>query len=780
MVRNYLTIAWRNLLKHKFFSIINILGLAIGIAACLMISLYVHNEISYDLYNLKADRIVRVTATIHTPESDLVLATSPIPLADFLKKDYPEVESAVRFEPAPVTVKFNNDVFSEASFYKTDQTVFSIFSFDFIEGSPAGALLNPNSIVLTEAIAKKYFGNQPALGKTMICNELPILVTGVIRNRPANSDMQIDALLSAVYPPGSGWMDDFDHYTYILFKKIPDLKAFKQKLALLSAKYIQPDLDKEGANKYKVGFELEPLAAVHFDSGKLADTPKGNRQFNYIFSLLAVFILVIALLNYINLSTAKSAERAKEVGIRKVSGALQSQLMMQFLFESFLIVSISCALAFGIVQICLPFFNQLLETKLAINWVYTFLFIFVLFIITLLLAGLYPAFVLSAFKPVEVLKGKWRYSHKGVFLRKVVTVTQFAIAAALIMGTTVIYTQMKFIRQKDLGFNKDQLLNILLPRDSAYISAVHGFQNALRQRPEVRGLTIGSGMTQSTMSSTVVRADGKSRELMCVYFSIDPQFLPVFDIRLTEGRNLSESFGTDKQEAFLVNEAFVKTMGWKSGIGKSVEGFDHKGKIVGVVKNFYYQSLHNLVDPLVMVYNKTPSNTTSVKISPVHLSMVKDLYKKFLPSVPIDYSFFDELIDKQYKSDQITMSLFNDFTVLAIFVSCLGLYGLVALIAAQRNKEIGIRKVLGASLRQLLLLLSKDFIKLICWALLIALPVAGFAMHKWLGVYAYHVQLSWWMFLVPVFLVLFIALAVISREMFKAALINPVNSLRSE
>jgi putative ABC transport system permease protein len=455
MLKNYLKIAWRNLLKHKSFSLINILGLAIGIAACMIIFLYVQHELNYDQYNTKADRIARVTSTIIAPESDVVLATTPIPLADALTREYPEVESTVRLDESPQTIKLRNDPFLENDCYAADQSIFSIFSFDFLEGSAKNALQNPGSIVITKTIAKKYFGEEPALGKTLICNEKNMLVTAVVKDRPANSDMKINALISADFPKKIPWMEDFPVYTFILFKQKPDLKNFEQKLVALSTKYIKPEMAALGDDvNYKVHFDLESLANVHFSQGKLADRPKGNKQLSYVFSLLAAFILIIALLNYINLSTAKSTERAKEVGIRKVSGAMPFQLIRQFLFESFLLIAIAWLLGIIIVEISLPFFNKLLQTTLAINWAHGILFTGSIFLVTLVLAGLYPAFVLSGFSPVKVLKGNWRHSGKGVLLRKTVTITQFAIAAALIMGTTVIYNQMKFIEKKDLGFNK--------------------------------------------------------------------------------------------------------------------------------------------------------------------------------------------------------------------------------------------------------------------------------------------------------------------------------------
>ena len=784
MIQNYLKIAWRNLLKHKGFSFINIIGLAIGIAACLIIFIYVHDELTFDLYNIKSDRIARITSRMHTPESDLVIATSPLMLAGTLKRDYPEVESVARLQNASAKVKSDNDIFSEESFYKTDQNIFSVFSFNFLQGSISNALQNPNSIVITETIAKKYFGKTNALGGKMTCNGENLIVTGIIKDRPANSDMKIDALLSADFSKTTNWIDDFDNFTFILFYQKPNLKQFQHKLIELSRKYIQPELDAGGgpggAGRYKLEFELESLSAVHFSAGKLADMPKGNKQFNYVFSLLAVFILIIALLNYINLSTTKSTERAKEVGIRKVSGATKFQLMRQFLFESFFLLTFACLLSIALVEIGIPFFNKLLQTKLSINWSDDLLFMGIIFLVTLLMAGLYPAFVMSSFLPAKVLKGNWKYSVKGIVLRKTVTITQFAIAAVLIMGTTVIYNQMKFIAQKDLGFNKDELLNIFLPVDSANMSSAKAFQNDLRSRPEIQGITVGAGMTSATMSSTITSSNGKRRECMCIYYPIDPKFLSVFQIPLVEGRNISDSLITDRKEAFLVNEAFVKMMGWQSGVGQSIEGMDHKGKIVGVLKNFYFKSLHDVIEPLAMVYNTFPINTTTVKIKPRDLPVVKTLFKKDLPEIPFDYSFFDEIVGKQYLKDRITMSLFNTFTILAILVSCLGLYGLVALIAVQRTKEIGVRKVLGASLNQLFYLFTKDFMKLIFWALIIALPIAGIIMSNWLSSYAYHIRLSWWMFFIPALIVFFITLVVISREIIKTALINPVNTLRTE
>ncbi len=785
MIRNYLRTAWRNLLKNRGSSLINILGLSIGVTACMIIFIYARFELGFDRYNLNADRIARVTTKVHAPESDLVFATTPSLLADAIKRDYPEVLATVRLENDPKLIKTDKGLFREDGFYKADESIWSIFSFDFLEGSPAGALKDPASIVLTASLEKKYFGSARALGRTMICDGQPLRVTAVVKDRPANSDIRIDGLAPADRTIVRSWMDDFSDYTFVLFARKPDLKSFERKLVALSTKYIQPELNATGDGKYRVVFELEPLAEVHFSQGKLLDTPKGNKRSAYIFSLLALLILVIALLNYINLSTARSAERAKEVGIRKVSGASRIQLMIQFLFESFFVMVIAWMISVCLIVITLPFFNRLFGMNLSIDWARDLPLMGGLFLVSLLLAGCYPALVLSAFRPILVLKGNWRYSFKGVFLRKAVTFTQFALAAALILGTTVIYRQMKFIEQKDLGYNKDQLLNVFLPNDSSALPAIRAFEDALHRRPEIHGFTLGNGMTDrgAALGSTITESPGGKRDLMCMYYTVDPEFLPVFQIHILEGRNLSDSFPTDRKQAFLVNEALVRAMGWKGteAIGKPIEGWGHKGKVVGVVRDFYFKSLHNAVEPLVMVYNNKPvTDVLTVRIRPADLPVLKELFTANFPNQLFDYAFFDEMVSKQYEEDRVTMSLFNDFTLLAIFVSCLGLYGLVALIAVQRTREIGIRKVLGASLDQLILLLARDFLWIALWALALALPLAAFFMNKWLSSYAYHVRLGWQMFAVPAIVIPLIALIVIARDTIRTAIANPVKSLRME
>lgn len=788
---HHLKLTARRLLRHKSFSLINVLGLSIGIAACLLIYLYVHNELTYDGYNQKKDRIARVTATFSSPESNTVLAITPTPLAGTLVRDFPELESAVRIQPAELIFRQQNQPLKEADLCYTEPSIFSIFTFTFLEGSADRALAAPGSIVLTRSFEKKYFGKARGLGQTLTCAGKTYKVTAVVDDRPANSDIPIRALLYKDFSKTTEWVGDgFDVYTFVLFHGKPDLPHFNARLPQVAAKYVQPQLDAAGAKGYRISFEMEMLKDLHFSQGKMEDTPKGNRSFNTIFSALAVFILLLALLNYINLSTTKAMERAKEVGVRKIVGARPFQLMRQFLGESGFLIAIAWLVAIGLVSAGIPVFNRTLDTHLAIKGWGTVIFLLLLFPLVVIGGGLYPAFVLSRFQPVKVLKGRFTGKGKGFSLRKVLTVVQFVIALFMLAGTAIIHQQMSYIAHKDLGADRSQVVSINFPNvgqvqleggnDSLLRIRVTSFCAALRHESGIQGLSAGSGMPieGSALGTTTAWSGGKRREMMCHYFYIDPQFLPLLRISLAAGRNLSDSFTTDKLEAFLVNESFVRMMGWKNPIGQPMEGYDHKGKIVGVVKDFFYTSLHNTIEPAVLVYSSNPTIAALVKTTPQQLPRLGEIWKQFFPDRPFDYYFLDENFMEQYKKDKNTMFLFNAFTALAIFISCLGLYGLVALITIQRTKEIGIRKVLGASLLQLVTLQSKDQVLLIVWAALIAVPLAGIGGQHWLNSYAWHAQLSVWIFVWPVVVILLLALAVTGFQITRTAQANPVESLR--
>ncbi|GAB3990877.1 ABC transporter permease [Spirosoma daeguense] len=783
MLLNYLKIAVRNLWRNKLYTGLNVGGLAIGLAACLIMVLYVNHEFTFDTYHPNADRIVRVSTNLKTPEAPIAIASVPMLLAEVLKRDYPEVENAVRFRITAATVRTPTKLISEPDVYYADNDVFSVFSFKFLAGNPAKALLNPNSAVVTERFANAYFSRTDILGKSIEINKETYQITGVIANPPSNSDLPIKALLSQKISPSKDWLaDDFPAYTFVLFKNEPNLPAFEKKLNMLAAKYADPELKKMGADGYSITFPTELLRDVHYSQGKIEDTPKGNKQYSYLFAFLAAFVLVIALLNYINLLTAKATERAKEVGIRKANGAQRIQLVRQFLFESLLVSGLALLFAVTITQLAIPFFNELLTIQIQLSWQESVTLAIGFWLIVTLLGGLYPAFVLSGYQPIAVLKGRLSGYGQTPWLRKSIIVFQFALSVAMIAGVLVIHRQMDYMQTYDLGFTREQILSIYLPDDSTARAGATAMANSLRERSEVGAVTLGSGLANGpmVMASTKIQSRGKNREVMSNYMFIDDTFLPLLNIKLKAGRNLSSHTKADLKGGFLVNEAFMKLAGWKEGVGQAIDGFEHKGVVVGVVKNFNYRSLHNPVEPVVMIYNTSPINNVMLRIKPADLDVVKTIWQRHYPAYPFEYTFLDDSFADQYRKDRLMISVFNGFAGLTILVSCLGLFGLVTFTTERRTKEIGVRKVLGASVSSIVTLLSKDFLKLVLLAILIASPLIYWAANRWLQDFAYRVKLEWWMFGLAGLVSIVIAFVTLSFQSIKAALANPVKSLRSE
>jgi putative ABC transport system permease protein len=783
MATIHLRSACRRLLRHKAFSLINILGLSIGLAACLLLSLYVQYELSYDAYNDKAARIVRVTSNIHSAESDISMAGTPSILGPTLLRDCPEVEAAVRIEQATFNIRQNGEMISATNFVYTEPAIFSVFSFSFLQGSPLTALKNPNSIVLTQSAAKHYLGAGTALGRTLTANGIPYQVTAIISDRPGNSDLTIDALVSKDFKSTEDWVtSDFDDYTFLLFRNPPDIRSFNNRLPALTTKYSKPALAKADLTEYSFTFSAEKLTDVHFSTGKLEETPKGNRQFVTIFSILAGVILVIALLNYINLSTTKAIERAKEVAVRKVIGARPARLVRQFLAESSFLIAIAWIIAFGLLLVAIPLFNRLLSIHLALAGWQTLILPLLLFPLTTLLAGGYPAFVLSRFSPIKSLKGHFQQQGKGVGLRKTLTVIQFAIALMMLAGTVAIYHQMQFVAHKDLVMDRNGIVCINIPRDSAIDGAAPAFITSLRQESSIHDISVGSGFPTDgfQLGSTTGAVNGKKRILMNHYFYIDPNLLPLLHIPLVAGRNFSDSLQTDKKQSFIVNQAFVNKMGWKTGLGESLEGGGVKGQVVGVVKDFFFQSLHNAIAPVVMVFRTDPPLAILLKTTPAELPRLKQLWKAHFPATPFDYYFMDESLAKQYDKDRTTMTLFNAFTALAIFICFIGIFGLISLLVIRRTKEIGIRKVLGATVTHLITLFTNDLLLLVGIAAIIALPLAAIGANRWMSSYAYHAGLSAWIFATPLLLILALTLLVAGLRILQAAVANPVSSLRTE
>jgi putative ABC transport system permease protein len=781
MPANYLKITARRLLRQKTISLINIFGLSVGLAACLLIYLYVRHELSYDTYHPNAARVARLTTAIHGAGSDVDVALAPFPAATNLLRSFPEVEAVARVDDeSDLVIRVGTEIFGPKNFMFSEPSIFSVFGFRFLEGTAAGALSAPNSVVLSRSAEKKYFGGQPALGKMLECNRKPYRVTGVFADQPTNTDLRIDGLLSKDFKEDSWLADDFA-YTYVLFRHKPNLAQFNQRLSRLTA-IAQPSLDENAGKDWRLIFHSEALTDVHFARGHQGDNPKGDRQFDRVFSALAIIILVIALLNYINLATARATERAKEVGVRKVIGATPRSLMRHFLGESAILVTVAWLVAIGLVALALPFFNRLLDTELSWSGWTTVLLPVLLFPVTVLLAGGYPALVLSRFRPVGVLKGILTTSSKGASLRKILTGAQFVTTLGMLTGVVVFSRQMRFLEHQNLGLDQQQVMHIGMPGDSIAASAAPAFYQALRQESGIRAVSVGSGLPVDgvAMNGIEVNQGGKKRQLLCHSFFIDAQFLSLLHISLVEGRNYSDSLATDRTENYIVNQAFVRSMGWRSGLGQPISSDNRKGKIIGVVKDFFWHSLHNSIDPVMLIYKTDPPNAVLVKAAPSELPRLKTIWKTYFPYSSFDYWFMDEAFDAQYKSDRTTQLLFNAFTGLAILISCLGLYGLVSLITLQRTKEIGIRKVLGASLYRLVVLLSANQLWLIGCSALIALPLATLGARKWLATYAYHANLDVWIFVLPVLVLLLLTLAVTGYRILRAALANPANSLRAE
>ena len=784
MLRNYLKITWRNLITYRVYSLLNISGLAIGLTACLLMFLYVKHEFTYDSFHEKAARIARITTDLKTPEAPMSVASCPILLADVLPRTYPEVMAAVRFEPLSATIKYGNKLLNQPDVYYSDQSVFRIFSYQFLAGDPNQALARPNSAVVTEAFAQKYAGRTNVLGALFQCNRQTYRITGIIANPPTNTDLKISALLHKDFTTSTTWLgEDFPAYTFVLFRDKPDLPTFEKKLAVLSQKYIQPEFKALDAEGYSLQFRAELLSDVHFSRGKMADMPKGNRQTGYLFACLATLVFVIALLNYINLLTARATSRAKEIGIRKASGAVRGQLIGQFVLESFLLSLLAILVAIFLLVVTIPHFNTLLHIHLSVSWMDGLLLAITATLTTTLLGGTYPAFVLSGYAPSAVLRGQFATFGNGLWLRRSITVFQFTLAVGLMAGVLIIHRQLTYMQQADLGFTTDQVMTITLPDDSLARTLAPALANTLRQQSGINDVTLGSGLQPDGLlpvASTTFRAHGKKREVTSKYLFIDERFLPLLNLKLVNGRNLSNTSAADKNGAFLVNESFVKMAGWQQAVGQSLEGFGHKGMVVGVVKNFHYRSLHNLIEPLILIYNTFPPSSLTLKLLPKQLPVVQTAWKVHYPNIPFIYSFLDTAFEAQYHKDRLMMLLFDGFALLTVFVSCMGLFGLTTYTTEQRTKEIGIRKVLGASVGSIVALLSKNFLKLVLIAIVIASPIAYYAMNKWLQDFAYKITIEWWVFALAGLLAAGIALLTVSFQSVKAALMNPVKSLRSE
>jgi putative ABC transport system permease protein len=806
MYKNYFKIAWRNLVKKKAYSFINIFGLGLGIACCVLIFMFVQDELSYDNYHTKGDRIYRVIhgeSATGKPEDgspNPFWVWNNAPIGPALKKDFPEIEKVVQFSGrADVLLTYGEKAYQEEGVFFMDSTVFDVFSWTLLKGNPKTALAAPFSIVLTETTAKKYFGSEDPLGKVLQGSESPgranrgdYTVTGVIADVPSNSHFRFNALLSLntfrqSLPEIFTYWGYVDFYTYFLVGEQFDEAAFKKKIPAFLARHKEyPE------SRYMI--KIEPLKDVYLRTeAERQPGETGSLPNLYVFSIIGLFILVIAIINFMNLSTARSMERGKEVGIRKSIGADRSSLVSQFLGESLMIVLLSACIAVMIVLLALPNMGELTGKELNIErfltWQTISMFIGMMVVVGLA-AGSYPALVLSGFHPVTILKGVVRSSAGGVNLRKALVVFQFTLSIALIAGTIIVYFQMNHILDKDLGFDKEQMLVL----DYNYDEEVNKKSELLKQQLEKNPSVLSVGFSRSVPGSYYPHAgteletpDGKMEMRGQPIFQVGMDFVSHFGLKLIAGRNYSREFPTDSSQAMIINESAAKQYGYTNpaeAVGKKFDQWGRKGVVIGVVKDFNFASLHRNIEPLTMPLVPFACRYLTLKVKsdniPETIQAVGEVWKQLAPHRPFLYSFLDNDFNRQYQTDIMFRRLFTTFSCLAIFIACLGLLGLATYTAEQRTKEIGIRKVLGADLQNIVGLLSKDFIKLVLVAIFIATPVAWYAMNRWLEGFAYRMEISPWIFVLAGVIALSIAVLTISYQAIKSAVMNPVTSLRSE
>ena len=798
MIKNYFKIAWRSLWKNKTASTINIIGLSVGLTCCLLMVLYMQHELSYDKFQKNGDRIARVIM-------EYSFNNSPVTRGNFtstkvfpaFKENFPEVEDGVRMSIATRLVKHEESIFNEQRFMFADSTFFTVFpSFRLITGQPGQVLKDPNSVLLTETTARKYFGNiNNAVGKTLLVTSRqdPFIITGIVEDCPSNSQIKFDFLasFSSLRQTQLNTYFNANYTTYLLLKDKSSIASLQKKIAPFMKKEL-----KENPETY-INYELEPYTRVHLYSAYDGFEANSNIIYIYIIAGIALLLLAIACFTYINLSTARSMERAKEVGIRKVSGAFRLQIFWQFISESFLITAIALLLSFVFIAVLLPAFNSLTGKDLELSGMMRYSVLgmtFLIAIIIALLAGSYPALILSKFQPVKVLKGAFKNTSSGSLLRRSLIVFQFVISVFLIAATIIIKGQMHFIQNKKLGYDREHV--ILMGIDQKIVDKMDVFKNEFKSNSEVIAVSKanntpvfiqgGYGMYRSDMSPTQsINTKGNP---------IDDEYVKAASLQIIAGADLSKQDIADASKEkysdnyyhFIINESAAKALGWKpaEAVGKKMFlGEDRPGEVKAVVKDFHFASLHNPIEPLVM-FPGGWGNLLMVKVSgknlPQTISFLEGKWKQLASHRPFEYRFMDGDFNKLYNSETRIAKVFNIFSAIAVVLACLGLFGLSAYSARQRIKEIGIRKVLGASAGNITLLLSNSFIRLVLIAFVISCPLVWFVMNKWLEDFAYRINISWWMFLAAGVLTLLIALVTVSFQAIKAAVANPVKSLRTE
>lgn len=817
MLKSYITIALRNIFRNKVYSAINITGLAIGMAACFFIFLYVRFELSYDKFHKNADRLYRVPMSFQ--EGSNGIATTHPAVGPAMKAEFPEVVEFARLAKpttfsANSTMWYTNEkgqkkIFNEANYYIADASFLTMFSFPFIEGNPATALTAPATIVISESTAKKYIGTIHALDKILVINQMPLKITGVFKDVPPNSHIKFEMLLSMATAGEKwgytewGWPE---FYNYVLLAPGADPKKVEARFPAFSENHLAAKMKEFN---FRAMFSLQPVRDIHLKSTTKGDPePNGSERTVYFLSILGILTLVIAWINYINLSTAKSMERAREVGLRKVSGATRAQIIAQFIFESFLVNCFALLISILLVIVFAPLFDQITGKKISAGFLSSgllsmwkfWLIALLIFIAGAIQVGIYPAFLLSVFKPAMVLKGKFLRSNNGIVVRKILVSGQFALSILLIAGTIIVYRQLSFMRNQQLGYNINQVAVVKGPAvfDSTFTIKANGFKAAVQQNPAIKNIAPSTEIPGKTIRAinTVRRLNqDKAHGIEGELIAIDHDFVPTYQIQLAAGDNLPESQSNNVIETLktkaLVNEEMVKRLGYtnKEILHQKILMVSWFGditcEVTGVLKNHHQRSLKDPIRPMLYFQNESNiwsyfSINMNTKGAGKTLAFIKAQYDIFFPGNAFDCFFLDEYFNRQYQDDERFGDIFVLFTVLAIVIACLGLIGLSTFAIKLRTKEIGIRKVLGATVQGIVYLFFSDFIKLVCIAAVIAVPVVYLIASKWLNNFAFHIQIGWLVFILAPALLITLAFITVSIQSVRAALANPVKALRTE
>jgi putative ABC transport system permease protein len=800
MIRNFFTTSLRHLLKNKSYALLNILGLSIGLACFTLIALWVKDELSYDKFHSKADRIYRV-ANLFTDESgEFEQAVTPVPLAPALIADLPEVEDAVRIDANGVIVQRDDKKFNEADILAVDPSFFKIFDFKLISGNVSSALREPYSIVLSESLAKKYFGNADPLGESLRLflfdpdgNGAEYKVTGIAQDCPRNSHFSYQALVSfstleARSPEEAGeWMNN-GYYTYVLLKPNTDHVSLNAKLATFLEKYIGKEM-----KQYKIywSYFLQPVGDIHLHS-HLRYEIKNTSSLSYvfIFGSIGVIVLLLACINYINLSTAYSANRFKEVGVRKVMGAYKNNLVFQYLTESWLLAIVSLIVAITWIELARPLFESLTGKQVTnLYTIETLASLFGIASLAGLLSGIYPSLVISSFKTVNVLKGQFKSGKSGIWLRKALVVFQYTITIILITGIIVVQLQLRFIQEKDLGFNEENLLIMNVNGDIEVINGFEGFQQELLSAPEIAGIARSNSMIAGGLSNSGAVAEhsnGKTVGSTIFRMRVDHDYIDTYGMKIIAGRNFIKGSAADSTKGFIVNDATTKLYGYQQPgdmIGKKMNFDGIDGEIIGVVKDFHYNSLQKKIEPTCMFLLNGNFSRIAVRLNGNlnnSIEKVTDTWRKYYPDSILDYAFAEDRLQDQYQSEQRFSKIFLVFSGISLAIACLGLFSLVSYALESRTKEIGMRKVLGAPVLGIVTLLSSEFLLLILISCFIATPAAWYFMQQWLQGFAFRISIEPWIFVAAGVIALLIALATISIKSIRSALVNPIDSLRNE